>query len=94
MMGAKRMSTMKKIKKFILELEVGTAFVDSGSTTLSKREILDFVAERAVRFKVPTHVHFVSREQRPHVASGEVPKYRLRELAMKLLAEREEKVVG
>jgi fatty-acyl-CoA synthase len=68
--------------------ELIVAFVDSGTSGLGERDIISFVAERAARFKVPSYVFFLSKEAMPRVASGKVPKYQLRELAVRLLADR------
>jgi len=62
------------------------AFIDAGSAKLTEADIKDFVAANAARFKIPHYVFFRSMADMPRVASGKVPKFRLREEALKLLA--------
>lgn len=68
--------------------ELIAAFVDPGSAPLTEEEVREFVAARAARFKVPAYVFFMAKEDLPRLASGKVPKYQLREVAKRLLAER------
>ena len=74
--------------------EIVAAFVDPGRAKLKEDDITHFVAERAARFKVPAHVFFMTKERMPRLASGKVPKYQLRQLAIKLLAQREDGAGG
>ncbi len=66
--------------------ELMAAFVDPGEANLSEKDIKDFVAQNAARFKVPHHVFFRRSAELPRVASGKVPKFLLREEALKILA--------
>jgi fatty-acyl-CoA synthase len=65
--------------------EVIVAFVEPGARRLAGEDVQAFVAERAAKFKVPAHVLLRSDDQLPRVASGKVPKFRLREEAIKAL---------
>jgi acyl-CoA synthetase (AMP-forming)/AMP-acid ligase II len=49
--------------------------------------VKSFVSANAARFKVPYHVFLRRSDELPRVASGKVPKYQLREYALKILAE-------
>lgn len=62
--------------------EVAVAFVESAAKRLTPEDIRSFVRERAAGFKVPAHVLFRQDAQLPRVASGKVPKFRLREEAI------------
>lgn len=68
--------------------ELIAAFVDPGGAQLTEEDVKDFVASRAARFKVPSYIFFMAKEELPRLASGKVPKYQLREVATRLLAER------
>lgn len=68
--------------------ELMVAFVDSGKAELTESDIKDFVAANAARFKVPHYVFFLGSADMPRVASGKVPKFLLREQALKILASR------
>lgn len=70
--------------------ELMAAFVDSGQAKLTEGDIKDFVAANAARFKVPYYVFFRRSADLPRVASGKVPKFLLREEALKILASRGE----
>lgn len=54
--------------------------------TASSLELKRFCRERIALMKVPSHFFFV--EQYPQTASGKVQKFKLREMAVKLLAEK------
>jgi fatty-acyl-CoA synthase len=64
--------------------EVIVAFVEPVGG-LREEEVRAYVAERAAGFKVPAHVLLRTDAQLPRVASGKVPKFRLREEAMRAL---------
>jgi fatty-acyl-CoA synthase len=68
--------------------ELIVAFVDPGSSSLREEEIIDFVRSNAARYKVPSHVIFMRKEDLPRLGSGKVPKYRLTEIAQAKLAGR------
>jgi fatty-acyl-CoA synthase len=65
--------------------EVVVAFVETLSEGLDEEAIRRFVADQAAGFKVPAHVLFRRDEELPRLASGKVPKYRLREEATRAL---------
>ncbi|HZT95031.1 MAG TPA: AMP-binding protein [Gaiellaceae bacterium] len=65
--------------------QVLVAFVEQRRSTLTEDEVKAFVAERAARFKVPTHVLFRASAQLPRVASGKMSKYLLIEEARREL---------
>ncbi len=65
--------------------EVIAAVVVPTTSALEASHIQEFVAERAARFKVPAHVLITSSDQLPRVASGKVPKYRLRREVLRML---------
>jgi fatty-acyl-CoA synthase len=67
--------------------EVVAAFVDPGGSALTEEAVKSFVSANAARFKVPYHVFLRRSDELPRVASGKVPKYQLREYALKILAE-------
>ena len=67
--------------------EVIAAFVDPGGSALTEEAVKAFVLANAARFKVPYHVFLRRSDELPRVASGKVPKYQLREYALKILAE-------
>lgn len=69
--------------------EVIAAFVDPGNSALTPEAVKAFVSDNAARFKVPYHVFLRRSDELPRVASGKVPKYQLREYALKLLTEQE-----
>jgi fatty-acyl-CoA synthase len=60
--------------------EVLVAFVEADS--LTEDDVKRYVRERAASFKVPSHVFFRKDAEIPRVASGKVPRFRLREEAM------------
>jgi fatty-acyl-CoA synthase len=59
------------------------AFVEPAREGLAEDELRVFVREQAASFKVPRRVLFRTDAQLPRVASGKVPKYRLREEAIR-----------
>ena len=65
--------------------EIVVAFVEPGLEGLDADAVRGFVAEHAASFKVPAHVLFRRDEELPRVASGKVPKYLLREEAIREL---------
>jgi fatty-acyl-CoA synthase len=68
--------------------EIIVAFVEPAGDGLTEDELRGFVKEQAASFKVPRHVLFRTDAQLPHVASGKVPKYRLREEAVREISSR------
>jgi fatty-acyl-CoA synthase len=60
--------------------EALVAFVEADS--LNEAEVKRYLRERVASFKVPSHVFFRSDAEIPRVASGKVPRFRLREEAM------------
>jgi fatty-acyl-CoA synthase len=74
--------------------EIVAAFVDPGRAKLTEEEVRDFVSARAARFKVPTYIFFMAKEDMPRLASGKVPKYQLLEIARRLLRERKAEKVA
>ncbi|MCL4186517.1 MAG: acyl--CoA ligase [Rhodobacteraceae bacterium] len=67
--------------------ELIVAFVDPGRAALTGADIIEHVRANAARYKVPSHVFLMRKEDLPRLGSGKVPKYRLTELAKRLLAE-------
>lgn len=65
--------------------EIVVAFVEPTKQGLDPEGIRSFVRERAAGFKVPARVLFREDSALPRVASGKVPKYKLREEAIKEL---------
>lgn len=63
--------------------ELIVAFIEPGGGPLTEEEVRAFVKEQAASFKVPHRVLFREDVQLPRVASGKVPKYRLREEALR-----------
>lgn len=66
--------------------ELIVAFVEPSGGLLTEEEVRAFVKGQAAGFKVPRHVFFRADAELPRVASGKVPKYRLREEAARELA--------
>lgn len=71
--------------------ELIVAFVEPVAEPLTEDEVRTFVKEQAASFKVPHHVLFRADAQFPRVASGKVPKYLLREEAIRELGRRAER---
>ena len=63
--------------------ELVVAFVEAPG--LDEGGVQDFVRRRAASFKVPARVFFRTDAELPRVASGKVPKFRLRDEAMREL---------
>jgi len=66
--------------------ELIVAFIEPGGGPLTEEGVRAFVKEQAASFKVPHRVLFREDGQLPRVASGKVPKYRLREEAVRELS--------
>jgi fatty-acyl-CoA synthase len=60
--------------------EILVAFVEADAVT--EADVKGYLRERVASFKVPAHVLFRSDADIPRVASGKVPRFRLREEAM------------
>lgn len=65
------------------------AVVAGAEPHLTEERVIDHVRSVAAKYKAPTRVLFVAVDDLPRVASGKVPKARLRELAARELAARE-----
>jgi len=63
--------------------EVAAFVIPKDGASLTAEEIQDFCRGRISRHKVPKHVFFVA--EYPMTGSGKIQKYKLRELALKLL---------
>jgi fatty-acyl-CoA synthase len=63
--------------------EVGYAFVQRRSESLSEADVVEFCGRRLADFKVPRHVRFL--EEWPLTATGKIQRFRLRELAAERL---------
>lgn len=61
--------------------EVVVAFVEA-SRQVGEEELRSYVRDRAASFKAPARVLFRSADQFPRLASGKVPRFRLREEAL------------
>lgn len=61
------------------------AFVQADTQILDEDSVINHVRSVAAKYKAPTRVFFVNSEELPRVASGKVPKVRLRELAVQLM---------
>lgn len=72
--------------------EAIVAFIEADVTASDPDYIRQWVAERAASFKVPTHVLFRTNEALPRVASGKIPRFKLREEALRDLAEQKRDV--
>jgi fatty-acyl-CoA synthase len=55
--------------------------------TLSEEEVRDFCRGQIARYKIPRHIFFV--EEFPMTGSGKIQKYKLKDIGLKLLGERE-----
>jgi fatty-acyl-CoA synthase len=62
--------------------ELIVAFVEVAGEPLTEEEVRSYVKERAASYKVPHHVLFRTDAELPRLATGKVPKYRLREQAL------------
>ena len=65
---------------------VGAFVILKKSADLTEDDIRDYASSRIARYKVPKHIFFV--DNYPLTASSKIQKYRLRELAVKLLKKR------
>lgn len=70
--------------------QVGAFIILKDGIQLSEEEIIDFCRGKISRFKIPKYIFFV--DQYPMTASGKIQKYKLRELSLQLLKERDIKV--
>lgn len=57
---------------------------------LEEEDIRDYALEKIARYKVPKHVFFV--DDFPLTASGKVQKFKLSELGLKLVKEKEKEM--
>jgi fatty-acyl-CoA synthase len=62
------------------------AYIEPADPSLTADEVRAYVKERAASYKVPDYVLFRADHELPRLASGKVPKYILREQAIKELA--------
>jgi fatty-acyl-CoA synthase len=65
--------------------EVLVAFVEC-SGGASADDLKAYMRSRAASFKIPTHIFFRTESELPRVASGKVPRFRLREIAIEELS--------
>ena len=66
---------------------VGAFVIKEENADIKEEDVRDYAIERIARYKVPKHVFFV--EEFPLTASGKVQKFKLREMAIKLLKKKE-----
>ncbi|BDH79242.1 MAG TPA: AMP-binding protein [Methanothermobacter sp.] len=66
---------------------VGAFVIKEENADIKEEDVRDYAIERIARYKVPKHVFFV--DEFPLTASGKVQKFKLREMAIKLLKKRE-----
>ena len=62
--------------------EVATTVMVKAGQSIDVKELQDFLSERIAKFKVPTHIKFVT-EQLPRNASGKILKRELRDVMIK-----------
>lgn len=67
--------------------EIMACVIRKPGADVSAEEIRDYVAAQLARHKVPKYIYFL--EEFPVTASGKIQKYRLREMAAKMIAEYE-----
>ncbi|BAW31113.1 MAG TPA: AMP-binding protein [Methanothermobacter sp.] len=67
---------------------VGAFVIKEENADIKEEDVRDYAIERIARYKVPKHVFFV--EEFPLTASGKVQKFKLREMAVKLLKKKKE----
>jgi len=67
---------------------VGAFVIKEENADIREEDVRDYAIERIARYKVPKHVFFV--EEFPLTASGKVQKFKLREIAVKLLKKKKE----
>ncbi|SDF92198.1 fatty-acyl-CoA synthase [Methanolobus vulcani] len=65
---------------------VGAFIVKAEDSDITEEDVRDFGLARIARYKVPKHVFFV--EDYPLTASGKIQKFKLRDLAVELLKEK------
>lgn len=65
--------------------EAIVAFVDCADAAISSATIIEHVRTIAAKYKTPHHVLFQNANELPHVASGKVPKTKLRGVALGIL---------
>ncbi|QLC50050.1 AMP-binding protein [Methanolobus zinderi] len=66
---------------------VGAFVITSDGTDITEADVRDYSIARIARYKVPKHVFFV--EEYPLTASGKVQKFKLRDMAVDLLKEKQ-----
>lgn len=69
---------------------VGAFVILEKGPDLTEADIRDYAASKIASYKVPKHVFTVN--EYPLTASGKIQKYKLREMAVELLNQREESV--
>lgn len=72
--------------------EVGAFIILKDGETLDTGEVQDFCRGQISRHKIPKYVFFV--KDYPVTGSGKIQKYKLREMSIELLGERERTVIG
>jgi fatty-acyl-CoA synthase len=66
---------------------VGAFVITSDGTDITEADVRDYSIARIARYKVPKHVFFV--DEYPLTASGKVQKFKLRDMAVDLLKEKQ-----
>ena len=62
--------------------EAGAAFIElKEDATCTRREIVEWCADKVARFKIPRHVWFIEGKDWPMTSTGKIQKFRLKELA-------------
>jgi len=70
---------------------VGVAFIEAvDDSPETERKVLHHLKEHLAKFQMPKYVFFTPRRIWPKTASGKVIKFRLREMALQILADPEE----
>jgi fatty-acyl-CoA synthase len=69
---------------------VGAFVMLNDGAQLTEEDIQDYARTKIARYKVPKHIFFVN--EYPLTASGKIQKFKLRELAVKLLENKKEEV--
>jgi len=69
---------------------VGAFVMLNDGVQLTEEDIQDYARTKIARYKVPKHIFFV--KEYPLTASGKIQKFKLRELAVKLLENKKEEV--
>ncbi|MFA0822114.1 MAG: AMP-binding protein [Methanomethylovorans sp.] len=69
---------------------VGAFVMLNDGVQLTEEDIQDYARTKIARYKVPKHIFFVN--EYPLTASGKIQKFKLRELAVKLLENKKEEV--